>query len=60
MAYRDGSHFNSLDAMQPMYKKDLNREIAQELGTLDQLFEADPAPPSRRVILTKESDGATL
>lgn len=48
--------FNSLNAMQPMYTKAMNREIAQELETLNQFSEDDPTPPPRRIILTKESD----
>lgn len=48
--------FDSLNAMQPMYTKDMNREIAQELGTLSQFSEADPKPPSNRLILIKQSE----
>ncbi|EEH21749.1 hypothetical protein PABG_03965 [Paracoccidioides brasiliensis Pb03] len=48
--------FNSLAVMQPMYTKDMNREIATELGTKFQYTEADPKPPPRRMILTKHSE----
>ncbi|KAE8151335.1 heme peroxidase [Aspergillus avenaceus] len=45
--------YNSLHAMQPMYTKNMNREIATKLGTIGQYSEADPKPPKAPVMLEK-------
>ncbi|PGH16315.1 hypothetical protein AJ79_01857 [Helicocarpus griseus UAMH5409] len=48
--------YNSLSVMQPMYTKDMNREIAAELGRTFQYTEADPKPPPRRLVIMKQSE----
>lgn len=45
--------WNSLHVMQPMYTKDMNRQIAQEIGTIRQYTEADPAPPRPPVLVKR-------
>ncbi|KAL4778664.1 heme peroxidase [Aspergillus varians] len=45
--------YNSLDVMQPMFTKDMNRQIAEELGTINQYTEADPKPPRAPVLVRK-------
>lgn len=48
--------FNSLSVMQPMYTKDMNREIATEIGTVSQYTEDDPKQPSPPVMVGKHSE----
>ena len=48
--------YNSISVMQPMYTKDMNREIAQEFGTISQFTEAGPQRPARRLVLNKQSE----
>jgi hypothetical protein len=45
--------YNSLHVMQPMFTKDMNRQIAEEIGTIAQYTLEDPSPPRKPVILTK-------
>ncbi|KAI5926181.1 heme peroxidase [Camillea tinctor] len=47
--------YNSLHIMQPMYTWKKNKEIAEELGTIDQFTLAGPKPPPTPVILTKHA-----
>ncbi|KAF4123830.1 hypothetical protein GMORB2_5546 [Geosmithia morbida] len=50
-ALPDWFPFNSVSAMQPMYTKKANVEIAKKLGTIDQYSLDDPKPPARKVAL---------
>lgn len=43
--------YNSLNVMQPMFTKDMNREIAEELGTTSLYTEDDPKPPQPLKVL---------
>ena len=48
--------YNSLHVMQPMYTKEMNQEIAQEIGTTFQYTTADPKPPPTRKLLLQHAD----
>ena len=43
--------FNSIAAMQPMYTKQKNIELAKRHGTIDQYSLEDPTPPKRPVLI---------
>ncbi|ORY68274.1 heme peroxidase [Pseudomassariella vexata] len=45
--------YNSLHVMQPLFTRARNEQIARSNGTIDLYTLDDPAPPRRRVILTK-------
>ena len=47
--------YNSLHVMQPMFTKNMNRQIAKEIGTYKLYTEADPAPPRVPVVLNDYS-----
>lgn len=47
--------FNSLHVMQPMYTKEMNTTIAEELGVKDQYTTANPSPPPHHVPVLKHS-----
>ncbi|KKY15413.1 putative prostaglandin g h synthase 2 cyclooxygenase pgh2 cox2 [Diplodia seriata] len=47
--------FNSLHIMQPMFTRQMNEQIATELGTIADYTTKGPAPPKKPILLVKHS-----
>lgn len=47
--------YNSLHTTQPMFTRKMNKEIAREIGTIDQYTLDDPLPPPTPLPVVKHS-----
>ncbi|KAB8342814.1 hypothetical protein FH972_022412 [Carpinus fangiana] len=48
--------YNSLHSTQPMFTKNMNAQIAREIGTIAQYTNDDPKRPRSTVVLTRHAD----